>query len=115
VIGYPFTGKYFFLDLWLPKKASSVYATPEVAEFISKLPKGGELWNLCRKALVALSDNIFAGAQVEKSKIPKYYVEKYAVTNISVFRLDASRRLIYTWVGDSKGGIGEYAGDILGL
>jgi len=86
-----------------PKKASSVYATPEVAKFISKLPKGGELWNLCRKALAALSDNIFAGAQVEKSKIPKYYVEKYALTNISVFRLDASRRLIYTWVGDSKG------------
>lgn len=86
-----------------PKKASSVKATPEVAEFISKLPKGSDLWNLCKKALLALTDNIFAGTQVEKNKIPKFYIEKYGVTNINVFRLDSSRRLIYTWIADSGG------------
>jgi hypothetical protein len=85
------------------RKASSVNATPEVAEFITKLPKGGELWKLCKKALIALSDNIFAGTQIEKSRIPKFYIEKYQVTNINVFRLDASRRLVYTWIPDANG------------
>lgn len=86
-----------------PRKASSVKAIPEVAELILRLPKNSELSNLCKKALIALSDNIFAGTQVEKSKIPKFYVEKYAVTNINVYRLDASRRLVYTWIADSSG------------
>jgi hypothetical protein len=85
------------------RKASSVNATQEVADLILKLPKNGEIRNLCKNALIALSDNIFAGTQVKKSKIPKYYIEKYAVTNINVFRLDAKRRLVYTWVADANG------------
>jgi len=85
------------------RQASSINATPETAEFIAKLPKDGELRKLCRKALVALSDNIFAGTQIEKKRIPKFYIEKYGVTNLSVFKLDASHRLIYTWIADANG------------
>lgn len=85
------------------KKASSVNAVPEVAMFIAGLPKGSDLWLLCKKALDALSENIFAGVLVEKSRIPRFYIEKYGVTNVSVLRLDASRRLIYTWIGEASG------------
>ena len=89
--------------LMKPIKASSVNAIPEVAEFISRLSRGSDLWVLCRKALVALGGNIFAGVQVEKDRIPRFYVEKYGVTNLCVFRLDASRRLVYTWISDANG------------
>jgi len=43
-----------------------------------------------------LRDNPFAGEQVQKNLIPKYYVEKYEITNL--WRIDLSDywRLIYT-------------------
>ena len=43
-----------------------------------------------------LRDNPFAGEQVQKSMIPKCYLEKYEVTNL--WRIDLSDywRLIYT-------------------
>ena len=43
-----------------------------------------------------LKDNPFAGEQVQKSKIPYYYLNKYEVTNL--WRIDLSDywRLIYT-------------------
>ena len=43
-----------------------------------------------------LKDNPFAGEQVQKSKIPHYYISKYEVTNL--WRIDLSDywRLIYT-------------------
>lgn len=43
-----------------------------------------------------LKDNPFAGEQVQKSKIPHYYLNKYDVTNL--WRIDLSDywRLIYT-------------------
>lgn len=43
-----------------------------------------------------LKDNPFAGDQVEKKKIPNYYINKYGVTNL--WRIDLSDywRLIYT-------------------
>lgn len=85
------------------RKASSVKATPEVSEFISTLPKSSGLLNLIKKALAALGDNIFSGTQIEKGRIPKFYIEKYGVTNINILRLDASRRLIYTLIADADG------------
>lgn len=43
-----------------------------------------------------LKDNPFAGEQVQKSLIPKFYVEKYSIANL--WRIDLSNywRLIYT-------------------
>lgn len=43
-----------------------------------------------------LKDNPFAGEQVQKSKIPQYYLNKYDATNL--WRIDLSDywRLIYT-------------------
>ncbi len=43
-----------------------------------------------------LKDNPFAGEQVQKSKIPSYYLDKYDVTNL--WRIDLSDywRLVYT-------------------
>lgn len=43
-----------------------------------------------------LKDNPFVGEQVQKSKIPNYYLTKYDVTNL--WRIDLSNywRLIYT-------------------
>ena len=43
-----------------------------------------------------LRDNPFVGEQVQKSKITKYYVQKYGITNI--WRIDLANhwRLIYT-------------------
>ncbi len=43
-----------------------------------------------------LKDNPFAGEQVQKSLIPKYYTDKYEITNL--WRIDLSDywRLIYT-------------------
>jgi hypothetical protein len=85
------------------KRASAVNATIEVADFIYALSKGGNLWKIMKKAESALFENIFAGTQVEKEKIPRHYVEEYGVSNLFVFRLDSGRRLTYTLIADVNG------------
>ena len=55
------------------------------------------------KAKNTLYGNIFAGSQVEKDKIPHYYIEKYGISNLFVFRLDSGRRLIYSLIADANG------------
>ena len=43
-----------------------------------------------------LKENPFVGDQVKKSQIPKYYVDKYEVTNLWRIELSNYWRLIYT-------------------
>ncbi len=43
-----------------------------------------------------LKENPFVGDQVKKSKIPKYYVQKYNVTNLWRIELSNYWRLVYT-------------------
>lgn len=78
------------------KKPSSVNATPEVAEFISKLEKGSHLDKIITKAKEKLWENMFAGEPVQKKKIPKYYIRKHGINNLYLMDLDSSRRLTYT-------------------
>ncbi len=43
-----------------------------------------------------LKENPFVGDQIKKSQIPKYYIEKYEVTNLWRIELSNYWRLIYT-------------------
>jgi hypothetical protein len=85
------------------RPASSVNAAQEVWGLISTFPEGSDLKNNLEKAKSALYENIFAGRQVEKDKIPFYYVKKYGVNNLFVYRLNSNNRLIYTLVADANG------------
>jgi hypothetical protein len=84
-------------------KPSSVNAISTIADLITGIDEHTALKNIINKAIGSLSENFFAGIQIEKNKIPKYYVENYGVNNLFVFRLDSSRRLIYTLIRDSDG------------
>lgn len=80
-------------------------ATPEVAEFISKLKKRSYLDKIVSKAKETLWENMFAGELVEKKKIPRYYIRKHQIHNLYVMYLDSSRRLTYTLLSDGEGGV----------
>jgi len=90
-------------DTLRKKKPSSVNSTPQVKDFISKLEKGSYLDRIITNAKETLEENMFAGKNIEKKKIPKYYIEKYDLYVLYVMNLDASRRLTYTLVSDGVG------------
>jgi hypothetical protein len=54
-------------------------------------------------AVDLLKENMFAGESVEKKKFPKIYVQRYGITNLFKYNLDASNRLTYTLVADESG------------
>ena len=85
------------------KKPSSVNATREVADFISRLKKGNYVEKIIAKAKEKLWENMFAGEPVQKKKIPKYYIQKYGINNLYVLDLDSSRRLVYTLLHNGVG------------
>lgn len=85
------------------KKPSSVNATPEVADFISKLEKGSHLDRIINRAKGKLWNNILAGQPVQRKKFPKCYIDKYEIRNLYVMNLDSSRRLTYTLLFDGVG------------
>jgi len=50
-----------------------------------------------------LKNDMFAGEQIKKRQIPKYYVDKYGVNNLYRLRLDRARRCCYTIIADDDG------------
>lgn len=85
------------------KKPSSVNATPEVVDFISKLKKGCYLLAITNNGLDKLKDNMFVGQKIEKKKFPKYYIQKYQINNLHKLNLGSRTRLTYTLVAEESG------------
>jgi len=85
------------------KKPSCVKAARDVAEFISSLERGSYLRQIVDKGLDVLRENMFAGQRIERSKFPKFYVQKYGMNNLYKYNLDRVNRLIYTLVADETG------------
>lgn len=85
------------------KKPSSVRAIPEVADFISRLEKGSYLDKIINNAINKLRGDMCAGKNVQKKKIPKYYIRKYGIYNLYVMDLDSSRRITYTLIFNGVG------------
>ncbi len=85
------------------RKSASVNAVPEIANLISGLQSDNYFKLKIEKALDKLKENAIAGKQIEKNRIPSFYINRYHVTNIFVLRLDNSRRLIYTLISDKNG------------
>jgi hypothetical protein len=85
------------------KKPSSVNATPEVVEFISKLEKGSYVDKIITKAIDILDEDMFAGDPVQKKKFPKCYIQEHEIRNLYVMKLNSYRRLTYTLIFDGIG------------
>lgn len=86
-----------------PRKPSVVLLSQEALEFIDNIQEGTYEWGIVKNANDTLSENIFAGKQLEKRRIPKYYVQKYGVTNLHILKLDSDKRLIFTWITADNG------------
>jgi hypothetical protein len=85
------------------KKPSCVKAVRDVVESISSLERNSYLRRIIGEALDVLNENMLAGKSIEKRKFPRIYVQKYNVTSLYKYNLDASNRLIYTLVADESG------------
>jgi hypothetical protein len=87
----------------MSKRPSCVKADRDVAVFVSSLKKGSYLLGIINSGLDVLKENMFAGDRVERSKFPKYYVQKHGVNNLYKFNLDSRTRLVYTLVAEKVG------------
>lgn len=85
------------------KRPSCVKAVKDVVKYISSLDSDSYLCRTVEAALDVLKENMFAGESVEKKKFPKIYVQRYGITSLYKYNLDASSRLTYTLVADESG------------
>jgi hypothetical protein len=85
------------------QKPSCVKAAKDVANFISSLKEGSYLRQIVDKGLDVSKESMFVGQRIEKSKFPKFYVQRYGVNNLYKYNLDRANRLVYTLVADEKG------------
>ena len=90
-------------DSVVSKRPSCVKASGEAAVFVSSLKEGSYFLKIVNAGLDLLNMNMFAGDRIERRKFPKYYVQKYGVSNLYKFNLDSRTRLIYTLVADRTG------------
>lgn len=72
-------------------------------DFVSSLEEGSYFRQIVDNELAVLKENMFAGQRIEKSKLPKFYVQKYGINNLYKHNLDRANRLIYTLVADESG------------
>jgi hypothetical protein len=77
-----------------------VKARPDIAKFIASLFSDDPIRNKIMNAIEKLETCIDSGEQLEKDRIPRYYIKRYGVTNLFVLRLDSTKRLIYTIMSD---------------
>ena len=58
------------------------------------------LLKLVERGIAKLAENHEAGQKIQKSLWPKYYSQKYGITNLWRLRMDDSWRMIYTVMGE---------------
>ena len=58
------------------------------------------LLKLIDKGIAKLAENHECGQKIQKSLWPKYYVNKYGISNLWRLRLDDYWRMIYTVIGE---------------
>jgi len=85
------------------KRPSCVKAVRDIVDFISSLEEVSYFRRIVDNGLNILKGNMFAGQRIEKSKFPKFYVQKYGINNLYKYNLDRANRLIYTLVADESG------------
>ncbi len=59
-----------------------------------------QLIKLIDKGIAKLIENHEAGQKIQKKLWPKYYTQKYGITNLWRLRLDNFWRMIYTIIGE---------------
>ena len=67
----------------------------DIEQEYSRLKDNDPLKIAIRKGRDILTSNMYAGAQIPKRQIPKYYVRENGVNNLYVLRLDYVKRLCY--------------------
>ena len=75
--------------------------TPEFSRFFAHLDKNSETYKRIKSCLDAIHEDICSGAKVQKDRFPKYYVEKYGITNL--YRKEIGYcRLSYTVIAEDR-------------
>lgn len=79
---------------------SEVKGTPQFRDFFLSLKGEDEMYGIIRKAIDTLRANMLAGKKIEKKKWPKFYVKRYGITNLFVYKLGKGWRLTYTIIAE---------------
>ena len=81
------------------KAPDEVRASPEFSAYYSGLKKNSEVYKRIKVCIDTVKENWQVGDKVGRDKFPKYYVEKYEITNL--YRLEVGDcRLAYTMIAD---------------
>jgi len=83
----------------LPKiPADAVRVSPELGRLLGATDADSKERRWIRDMAAVLLENLFAGDQIQKSRIPKHYRYAYAVTNLYRYQHPEGHRSCYTVV-----------------
>jgi len=84
------------------KPSKVVFANDKLEDDFATLPDDDEIKKYIIRAIKDIKANAFCGIQIPKKLIPKYYVQKYRITNCWKYDLPDGWRLIYTITTPNK-------------
>lgn len=79
-----------------------VFAEFSLEKAFGELAENSPLKKSIRKAIEHLKNNVFAGENISKDKIPKEYIQKYKIDNLWWYPLIDAWRLVYSVVTPSN-------------
>ncbi len=79
-----------------------VFAEPSLEKTFKELTENSPLKKSIRKVIDKLKQNVFAGENIPKDRIPKEYIQKYKIDNLWWHPLANAWRLVYSIVTPSN-------------
>ena len=78
------------------KPEKVIFFNEDLENSFNELSENDSLKKAMKRAIVNLQENAFAGRNVKKKLIPRQLKEKYSITNLWIYNLPDSWRLLYS-------------------
>jgi Txe/YoeB family toxin of Txe-Axe toxin-antitoxin module len=79
-----------------------IFAESSLEKAFLELAENSPLKKSIRKVIKQLTQNVFAGENIPKDRIPKDYIQKYKIDNLWWYPLANAWRLVYSIVTPSN-------------
>ena len=80
---------------------SIIFADDKVEDAFNFMSEDDWLKKAIRRAISNLKQNVFCGERIRKKLIPKEYIKKYNIDNLSWYKLPQGWRLVYSVVANN--------------
>lgn len=78
-----------------------IFADEKTEDAFNSMSEDDWLKKAIKRAISNLKQNVFCGERIKKRLIPKEYIKKYGIDNLSWYKLPQGWRLVYSIVANN--------------